>query len=340
MVRLTGFVSSSKSETAAPCCVLRLALMSATQATRARILEGRPIADQIKNEVSNELRRLRTERGFQPCLAAVLVGNDDASTVYVRNKVRTCAEVGLRSEQFNLAESTTTDELLSLVEDLNKRDDIDGILVQLPLPKQIEEATVIGAIAADKDVDAFHPENVGLLALGRPRFVPCTPAGIIEMLERNQIEIAGANACIVGRSQIVGRPVASLLLQKHATVTVCHSKTRDLQSVTRQADILIAAIGRPALIGANFIKPGATVIDVGVNKITDADEARKIFGDDAEDRVAAISSRGYTLVGDVNPIEADRVAGQRTPVPGGVGLLTVAMLMRNTLLAAKWRRGV
>jgi len=211
--------------------------------------------------------------------------------------------------------------------------------VQLPLPKQIDEAVIIAAVDPAKDVDGFHPTNVGLLAMGRPRFVPCTPAGIIELLERNQIEIAGANACVVGRSQIVGRPVANLLLQRHATVTICHSRTRDLPAVTRQADILVAAIGRPAFIRGDYIKPGAVVIDVGVNKVTDRDEARAMFGDQADKRIEAIEKRGYTLVGDVHPAEADQVAGKRTPVPGGVGLLTVAMLMRNTLQAARARRG-
>jgi methylenetetrahydrofolate dehydrogenase (NADP+)/methenyltetrahydrofolate cyclohydrolase len=191
-----------------------------------------------------------------------------------------------------------------------------------------------------KDVDAFHPGNIGLLAMGRPRFVPCTPAGIIELLDRNNIEITGANAVVVGRSQIVGKPVASLLLQRHATVTICHSKTRDLPSVTRQADILVAAIGRPAFIRRDFIKPGATVIDVGVNKITEIDSANELFGDEAEKRIAAIRMRGYTLVGDVHPAEADQIAGRRTPVPGGVGLLTVAILMKNTLKAAKLRRNL
>jgi methylenetetrahydrofolate dehydrogenase (NADP+)/methenyltetrahydrofolate cyclohydrolase len=237
-----------------------------------------------------------------------------------------------------LRPTTSTQELLALIDELNQRAEVDGILVQLPLPKQIDEVLVIEAVDPLKDVDGFHPTNVGLLAIGRPRFVPCTPAGIIELLDRNKIEMAGANACVVGRSQIVGRPVASLLLQRHATVTICHSRTRDLPSVTRQADILIAAIGRPAFIRGNYIKPGATVIDVGVNKITDANEARAMFGDEAGKRQEAIKQRGYTLVGDVHPAEADQVAGRRTPVPGGVGLLTVAMLMRNTLQAAKARR--
>lgn len=304
------------------------------------MLEGRPVADQIKREVAQEVIAVEKGHGFRPCLAAVLVGENDASAVYVRNKIRTCAEVGICSEQFNLPATTTTGQLLDLLRSLNEKEDIDGILVQLPLPKQIDEAAVIEALAPEKDVDGFHPANVGLLALGRPRFVPCTPAGIIELLDRNQIEIASASACVVGRSQIVGRPLANLLIQRHATVTVCHSKTRDLPGVTRQADILIAAIGRPAFIGGNYIKPGATVIDVGVNKISDITQARELFGPEAEKRIAAISAKGYSLVGDVHPAEADAVAGLRTPVPGGVGLLTVAVLMRNTLQAAKSRRGV
>ena len=314
--------------------------MDAREARRAEILDGRSIAEQIKHEVAQEVQRLWAEQGFKPRLCAVLVGDDDASAVYVRNKVRACAEVGIESEQLDLPDSTTTEHLLAVVHKLNEHQDVDGILVQMPLPKQIDEASIIDALDPAKDVDGFHPTNVGLLAMGRPRFVPCTPAGIIELLERNKIEIAGANACVVGRSQIVGRPVASLLLQRHATVTICHSRTRDLPSVTRQADILVAAIGRAGFVRRDFIKPGATVIDVGINKITDAAEVRALFGDEAEQRIEAIARRGYTLVGDVHPAEADLVAGKRTPVPGGVGLLTVAMLMRNTLQAAKWRRGI
>jgi methylenetetrahydrofolate dehydrogenase (NADP+) / methenyltetrahydrofolate cyclohydrolase len=316
-----------------------MSAMTATHATRARSLEGRPVADQIKAEVAAEVRELNARHGFRPCLAAVLVGDNDASAVYVRNKIRTCAEVGLRSELLNLPTETTTEELVERLHGLNANDDIDGILVQLPLPKQIDEVAVIEAVAPSKDVDGFHPNNVGLLTLGRPRFVPCTPAGIIELLDRNHVEIAGAGACIIGRSQIVGKPLASLLLQRHATVTICHSQTRDLPSVARQADILIAAIGRPALIGRDYIKPGAAVIDVGVNKISDTSKAHDLFGDEAGKRIEAITQKGYTLIGDVHPAEADSVAGSRTPVPGGVGLLTVAMLMRNTLQAAKWRRG-
>jgi methylenetetrahydrofolate dehydrogenase (NADP+)/methenyltetrahydrofolate cyclohydrolase len=314
--------------------------MMSAEKIRAQVLDGRSAADQIKSEVAAEVARLIAQHDVKPRLAAVLVGDDDASAVYVRNKVRACAEVGIKSEQLVLPTSTTTAELLSIVTRLNQSDSIDGILVQLPLPKQIDEATIIEAVDPAKDVDGFHPTNVGLLSMGRPRFVPCTPAGIIELLDRNQIEIAGANACVVGRSQIVGRPVASLLLQRHATVTICHSRTRDLPAVTRQADILVAAIGRPAFIRGDFIKPGAVVIDVGVNKLSDRTEARSLFGNEAGKRIEAIEKRGYTLIGDVHPAEADAVAGWRTPVPGGVGLLTVAMLMRNTLQAAKQRRNL
>ena len=314
--------------------------MMATQKHQAEILDGRTAADAIKREVADEVRLLKSQSGVTPRLAAVLIGEDPASAVYVRNKVRACEEVGIDSEKVELPDSITTEALLQVVLGLNADGNVDGILVQLPLPKQVDDSTIIEAIDPAKDVDAFHPVNVGYLAMGRPRFVPCTPAGIIELLDRNKIEIAGANACVVGRSQIVGRPVASLLLQRHATVTVCHSKTRDLPGVTRQADILIAAIGRPAFIRRDFIKPGATVIDVGVNKLSDAAAARDLFGAEADKRIDAINKRGYTLIGDVHPAEADEVAGKRTPVPGGVGLLTVAMLMRNTLQAAKWRRGL
>lgn len=312
--------------------------MMAIERQRAQILDGRAAAEAIKQEVAEEVRELKRTRNVAPCLAAVLVGDDPASAVYVRNKVRACEEVGIASQHITLDAATSTEALLARVRELNQDDAVDGILVQLPLSKQIDDATIIEAIDPLKDVDAFHPINVGLLAMGRPRFVPCTPAGIIELLDRNGIEIAGANACVVGRSQIVGRPVAGLLLQRHATVTICHSKTRDLPSVTRQADILVAAIGRPAFIRGDFIKPGATVIDVGVNKIDDPAKARELFGEEAEKRIEGIKMRGYTLVGDVHPAEADSVAGRRTPVPGGVGLLTVAMLMRNTVQAAKSRR--
>src|SRR6266542_530743 len=308
------------------------------QHARAQVLDGAPLAAKIKGEVRLEVRALAEKQGRVPGLAAVRVGDDPASAVYVRNKIRACEELGIRSEQHALPQSTSASELLDLVASLNSRDDVDGILIQLPLPDQIDEAMIIEAVDPSKDVDGFHPVNVGKLAMGRPGFVPCTPAGVIELLVDNEISIMGANACVVGRSQIVGRPMMQLLLQKDATVTVCHSRTRDLAAVTRQADILVVAVGRPGFIGADHIKPGATVIDVGMNKMTDAASVRDIFGAEADRRLEAIRKRGYTLVGDVNPAAADAIARRRTPVPGGVGLLTIAMLMRNTVKAAKRRR--
>jgi len=227
-----------------------------------------------------------------------------------------------------------------LIETLNQRNDVDGILTQLPLPGAIDETRIIEAIDPAKDVDGFHPVNVGKLALGRPRFVPCTPAGILELLDYHAIQIRGANACVVGRSQIVGRPMAQLLLQRDATVTICHSRTRDLAEVTRQADLLVVAIGRAGMIGHQHIKAGAVVIDVGMNKVSEEADVRRLFGEAADKRLEVVAKRGSTLVGDVNPAEASAVAGMFTPVPGGVGLLTVAMLMKNTLKAAKLRRDI
>jgi methylenetetrahydrofolate dehydrogenase (NADP+)/methenyltetrahydrofolate cyclohydrolase len=307
---------------------------------RAEILDGSRIAEEIKREVAEETARLYGEYGVRPCLAAVRVGEDPASAVYVRNKVRTSEALGLRSEHHALPIETSTEELLTLVAQLNERDDVDGILVQLPLPRAVDEARVLESVDPDKDVDGFHPVNVGRLALGQRALAPCTPAGIIELLERNRIQISGARACVVGRSNIVGRPLAQLLLQRDATVTICHSRTRDLASVTREAEILIAAIGRPAFIRGEHIRPGATVIDVGINKVADEETARTLFGPETEKRLRVIRERGFTLVGDVHPAEADEVAGRRTPVPGGVGLLTVAMLMKNTVAAAKARRNM
>jgi methylenetetrahydrofolate dehydrogenase (NADP+)/methenyltetrahydrofolate cyclohydrolase len=296
-------------------------------------LEAAGLAARIKTEVKAEIAR-----GVRATLAAVRVGDDPASAVYVRNKIRACEEVGIRSEHHALAESTTTEQLLELIACLNKSEDVDGILVQLPLPAHVNETAIIEAMDPSKDVDGFHPVNAGKLAMGRPVFVPCTPAGIIELLDDRGVEIRGANACVVGRSQIVGRPMAQLLLQRDATVTICHSRTRDLAAVTRTADLLIVAIGRAGFIGRDHIQPGATVIDVGMNKVSDVDEVRKLFGDEAEKRLEVVAKRGSTLVGDVNPAEAAEVAGMLTPVPGGVGLLTVAMLMKNTLKAAELRR--
>src|SRR5205085_3711277 len=236
---------------------------------RAQLLDGARVAEEIRREVAADVEKLKREHGVVPCLVVVRVGEDPASAVYVRNKVRTSEALGLRSEHHALSAETTTEELLNLVESLNARDEVDGILVQLPLPRMVDERRVIEAIDPEKDVDGFHPVNIGRLSLGEVSLAPCTPVGIIELLERNAIPIQGANACIVGRSQIVGRPVAQLLLQRDATVTICHSRTRDLSSITRQADILIAAIGRAGFIRGEHIKPGATVIDVGINKVTD-----------------------------------------------------------------------
>ena len=296
-------------------------------------LEAAELAAKIKEEVKAEIAS-----GIRATLAAVRVGEDPASAVYVRNKIRACEEVGIRSEHHALPESTTTEQLLELVASLNASEDIDGILVQLPLPGHVKETAIIEAMDPSKDVDGFHPVNAGKLAMGRPVFVPCTPAGIMELLDDRGVEIRGTNACVVGRSQIVGRPMAQLLLQRDATVTICHSRTRDLAAVTRTADLLVVAIGRAGLIGRDHIKPGAVVIDVGMNRVSEVDEVRRLFGDEAEKRLEVVAKRGSTLVGDVNPAEAAEVAGMLTPVPGGVGLLTVAMLMKNTLKAAKLRR--
>jgi methylenetetrahydrofolate dehydrogenase (NADP+)/methenyltetrahydrofolate cyclohydrolase len=297
-------------------------------------LEGSQLAARIKQNVQSAIEQMAS----RPGLAAVRVGDDPASAVYVRNKIRACEEVGIRSEHHALPESTSTAELLDLIHSLNARDDVDGILTQLPLPSHIDETAIIESIDPAKDVDGFHPISVGRLALGRPVFAPCTPAGIIELLDDNGIEIRGANACVVGRSQIVGRPMAQLLLQRDATVTICHSRTRDLAAVTRTADLLVVAIGRAGFIRGEHIKPGATVIDVGMNRLSDKEEVRELFGNEAEKRLEVLAKRGATLVGDVHPAEAAEVAGKLTPVPGGVGLLTVAMLMKNTLKAATLRR--
>src|SRR6476469_4633265 len=309
-----------------------------TENTKARLLDGAVVAARIKQEVQDEIARMVETSGYRPCLAAVRVGDDPASAVYVRNKIKASAEVGIRSEHHALPESTSPVQLLALINDLNQRDDVDGILTQLPLPRAIDETTIIEAIDPAKDVDGFHPVNAGKLAMGRPVLVPCTPAGIMELLDDRGVEIRGVNACVVGRSQIVGRPMAQLLLQRDATVTICHSRTRDLPAVTRTADLLVVAIGRAGFIRGDHIKPGATVIDVGMNKVSDVDEVRRLFGEEAEKRLEVVAKRGATLVGDVHPAEAAEVAGKLTPVPGGVGLLTVAMLMKNTLKAATLRR--
>lgn len=307
----------------------------------ANILRGKEIADAIKSEVADEVAGLEREQGFRPCLAVVRVGEDPASAVYVGNKVKSSEAVGIMSEHHHLPDTVSHAELLELVKTLNARDEVDGILVQLPLPDHIVDREILEAIDPLKDVDGFHPINVGRLSQGEKSLVPCTPAGVIEILKRSNIEIAGANAVVVGRSNIVGKPMAMLLLQENATVTICHSRTRDLPAVTQGADILVAAIGRAGFVGGEHIREGATVIDVGINNVSDPDLARELFGDDEiEKRLGAIEKRGFTLVGDVNPKEAIEKAANFTPVPGGVGLLTVAMLMKNTVEAAKIRRGI
>jgi methylenetetrahydrofolate dehydrogenase (NADP+) / methenyltetrahydrofolate cyclohydrolase len=302
-----------------------------------RVLDGAVISSQIKQEVAEEVKRLAS-RGVRPGLAAVLVGQVPASQIYVKSKVQACADLGLFSDLITPAETVTTEEMLALIATLNARDDIDGILVQLPLPKQVDAKLLLDAIDPAKDVDGFHPVNAGRLQAGRPALAPCTPAGVIEILKRSGVAMAGANAVVVGRSDIVGKPAAMLLLHENATVTICHSKTRDLGAVTRQADILVAAIGRPGFITPEMVKPGATVIDVGINRIETREEFDKFFAGNAK-REAAFAKRGAVIVGDVHP-KAFEVAGAYTPVPGGVGLLTIAMLMANTVRAAKMRRGL
>jgi methylenetetrahydrofolate dehydrogenase (NADP+) / methenyltetrahydrofolate cyclohydrolase len=275
--------------------------------------------------------------GIRPGLAAVLVGDNPASKVYVNSKIAACEKLGLASIQVTPPASITTAELLAVVEDLNRRDDVDGILVQLPLPPQVDAKKILDAVDPAKDVDGFHPMNVGHLVAGRPTLVSCTPAGVMEILKRSGIPVEGANAAVLGRSDIVGKPMALLLMHANATVTICHSKTRDLPETTRRADIVVAAMGRAAMVTGDYIRPGATVIDVGQNVITDKGEAERIFANSPE-KIEAFRAKGSVLVGDVHPDVAN-VAGAFTPVPGGVGPLTIAMLMSNTVKAARLRRG-
>jgi methylenetetrahydrofolate dehydrogenase (NADP+)/methenyltetrahydrofolate cyclohydrolase len=303
----------------------------------AIFLDGNKIAAAIRAETGEEVKAL-TAAGLRPGLAVVLVGHNPASEIYVRGKVKASEEVGIYSEQHTPPESITTQQLLTLIADLNRRDEIDGILVQLPLPPQIDSKKVLLAVDPAKDVDGFHPMNVGFLSTQRPGLVPCTPAGVMEILNRSHIPIAGREAVVVGRSDIVGKPVAMLLLNANATVTVCHSKTHDLPAVCRRADILVAAIGRAGMITHDFVKPGATVIDVGINKVTDRAEFQRLFAGNTK-REETFRTKGAVLVGDVHP-EVAEVAGAITPVPGGVGPLTIAMLMSNTVRAAKLRRRV
>jgi methylenetetrahydrofolate dehydrogenase (NADP+) / methenyltetrahydrofolate cyclohydrolase len=292
----------------------------------AQILDGKRIRDQILADWKPRVDALAAH-ARKPGLAVVLVGDDPASGIYVKNKVATSHELGIYSEKHTPPASITTAELLALIDDLNRRPEIDGILVQSPLPKHIDHQAIVDAVRPDKDVDAFHPVNVGKLVANLPAPRPCTPAGVIELLKRYKIPIAGKHAVVVGRSDIVGKPMALLLLHEHATVTICHSRTKDLPAITKQADILVAAIGRPAFLGREHIKDGAVVIDVGINRLTDEAEIARIF--------AAQPERSRKLIGDVHPLEVEEASSAYTPVPGGVGPLTIAMLMVNTILAAE-----
>jgi len=298
-------------------------------------LDGMKIAGEIRSEVAGEVKAM-TAAGIRPGLAVILVGHNPASEVYVRGKVKACGEVGIYSEHHTPPDSTSTENLLQLVTDLNRREEVDGILVQLPLPSQVDAKRVLLAVDPAKDVDGFHPMNVGFLSTQRPGLVPCTPAGIMEILKRSTIAVAGQEAVVVGRSDIVGKPTAMLLINANATVTVCHSKTCDLPGVCRRADILVAAIGRAGMITRDYVKPGATVIDVGMNQVTDRREFERLFAGNAK-REEAFRAKGSTLAGDVHP-EVAEIAGAMTPVPGGVGPLTIAMLMANTVRAARLRR--
>jgi methylenetetrahydrofolate dehydrogenase (NADP+) / methenyltetrahydrofolate cyclohydrolase len=303
------------------------------------ILDGKAAAAEIRAELAAKVREMAAAGARLPQLVAVLVGEDPASQAYVGSKVRGSAEAGMLSRTVRLPAETSESDLLALLDDLNGDDAVDGILVQLPLPRQIDEKKVLLRVSPDKDVDGFHPVNVGRLWLDQEGFTPATPTGIVDMLKRNGIAMAGRRAVIVGRSAIVGKPMAGLLLRENCTVTVCHSRTADLPAVTREADILVAAIGRPGMIGAEHVREGAVVIDVGMNRLADAAEVERLFpGDEA--RRGQLASKGYILVGDVDFTRVAPKASAITPVPGGVGPLTVAMVLHNTLKAARRRQGL
>jgi methylenetetrahydrofolate dehydrogenase (NADP+)/methenyltetrahydrofolate cyclohydrolase len=307
----------------------------------ARVLDGNKIRDQIFAELSDEVRLL-TSAGVRPGLAAVLVGENPASQLYVKSKIAACEHLGIASALLTPLATASTLDLLAVVEDLNRDNDVDGILVQLPLPPQVDTKRILEAVDPAKDVDGFHPVNLGRLVSGRPGLVACTPAGCMEILRRNEIKIEGANAVVLGRSDIVGKPMALLLMHANATVTICHSKTRDLLGIVGRADIVVAAMGKAGFVGADWIKsvtvggPGAAVIDVGTNRVTDPLEAERLF-QHFPDRLEKFRAKGSAHVGDVHP-DAINTAGALTPVPGGVGPMTIAMLMSNTVKAARLRR--
>jgi methylenetetrahydrofolate dehydrogenase (NADP+)/methenyltetrahydrofolate cyclohydrolase len=300
-------------------------------------INGTELAKKIQEEVAADVVRIR-ECGILPGLAVILVGDDPASHVYVRGKVRTCEALGMHSEKIELPASSTTEEILAAVMELNGRSDIHGFLVQVPLPRQVDARRVLNAILPEKDVDGIHPENVGRLVAGHAILKPCTPAGIMEIFKRFQIPLRGKRAAVIGRSDIVGKPISMMLMHEDVTVTICHSKTPDLPAVARESDILVVAMGKPAFVDDTFIKPGAAVIDVGVNRVDSRDRIRQIFGEDPQ-RLADLEKKGYTLVGDVNPVKVFPKCSYLTPVPGGVGPLTIAMLMANTVKAAGAMRG-
>jgi methylenetetrahydrofolate dehydrogenase (NADP+) / methenyltetrahydrofolate cyclohydrolase len=302
----------------------------------ARILDGTKIRDQIFAELKHEVARL-SSAGIRPGLAAVLVGENPASQLYVKSKIAACEQLGLASWLHTPPASITTIEMLKLVDELNGDNAVDGVLIQLPLPSQVDTKCVLEAVDPAKDVDGFHPVNLGHLVSGRPSLVACTPAGCMEILRRNNIPIEGADAVVLGRSDIVGKPMALLLMHANATVTICHSKTRDLPGAVRRANILVAAMGKAGYVEAEWIRPGATVIDVGINRVTDPAEAARLFRN-FPGRLEKFRAKGSTLVGDVHPDAVD-IAGALTPVPGGVGPMTIAMLMSNTVRAARLRRG-
>lgn len=305
-----------------------------TDTESPRILDGRAVARQIRAEVAAGCAELQRSHSVTPGLTVVLVGDDPASGIYVRNKKKAAAQAGMHSHVERLAADSSEARVLETVERLNRDRAVHGILVQLPLPSQIDERRVTHAVDPSKDVDGFHPENAGRLLAGHSGFVPCTPAGIIELLKRNAIELSGKRAVVLGRSNIVGKPMALLLLREHCTVTVCHSRTRDLAAVAAEGEILVAAVGRAGLVTADFIRPGAVVVDVGIHRVDDEAACRRFFGDDAR-RLAALRDKGSTLVGDVHPLDARGRAGWLSPVPGGVGPLTIACLLRNALSAAQ-----
>jgi methylenetetrahydrofolate dehydrogenase (NADP+)/methenyltetrahydrofolate cyclohydrolase len=302
----------------------------------ARLLDGIKIRDEIFAELKSEIARLGKE-GIRPGLAAVLVGENPASQLYVKSKIAACEQLGLASWMHTPPASVSTDQMLRLVHELNNDNAVDGILIQLPLPSQVDTKRVLEAVDPAKDVDGFHPVSLGRLVSGRPGLVACTPAGCMEILRRNNIQIEGANAVVLGRSDIVGKPMALLLMHANATVTICHSKTRDLSDVVRRADIVVAAMGKAGYVQADWIRPGAAVIDVGTNKITDAKESESLLRNFPA-RLEKFRAKGSTLVGDVHP-DAVNTAGALTPVPGGVGPMTITMLMSNTVKAARLRRG-